>query len=311
MSRSDLWGPYHPELRAVRWFPRVAVGPRTLRLWRFSLPARRSTPEVNAASVTLRHGASARLFRPTRVSAGAPAVLWIHGGGLVMGSPTFDEATNISLSRDLGAVVLAPSYRLAPEHPAPAALDDVYAAYLELIARADEWGVDSARIAIAGASAGGGLAAALVQRIHDEGGVQPVFQLLVYPMLDDRTTLRTDQDSPRLRVWTPQANHFGWRSYLAREPGGADVPAGIVPARREDLSGLPPAWIGVGSLDLFHDEDAVYAERLCAAGVSCEFEVVPGAVHGFDGMFPRTDAVRAFYASWVRALRQAFSTPGR
>ncbi|WP_240658995.1 alpha/beta hydrolase, partial [Microbacterium sp. CPCC 204701] len=126
-----------------------------------------------------------RHFRPRPAGEGAPvpALLWIHGGGLILGTPQQDDATNLSLSRELGIAVFSASYRLAPDHPAPAALDDLVAGFRELVARADELGIDPARIAIGGASAGGGLAAALAQRLLDEGGTQPVFQLLVYPML--------------------------------------------------------------------------------------------------------------------------------
>ncbi|WP_164861578.1 alpha/beta hydrolase fold domain-containing protein, partial [Microbacterium sp. CPCC 204701] len=170
---------------------------------------------------------------------------------------------------------------------------------------ADELGIDPARIAIGGASAGGGLAAALAQRLLDEGGTQPVFQLLVYPMLDDRTALRDDVDARHMRMWSPASNRFAWSAYLGADAEATGIRESVVPARRHDLSGLPPAWIGVGTLDLFHDEDVEYALRLREARVPCELTVVPGAFHGFDAVFRRAGVTREFHAEWVRALRAA------
>jgi acetyl esterase/lipase len=251
-----------------------------------------------------------RVFRhaePGISSAPAPALIWIHGGGLILGAPQQDDASNLALARELGITVLAASYRLAPDNPAPAALDDLVAGFRAVVDRADEFGIDPARIAIGGASAGGGLAAALAQRLLDEGGRQPVFQLLVYPMLDDRTVLRDDIDRRQLRIWSPESNRYAWSAYLGADAGTTGIPASKVPARRADLRGLPPAWIGVGSLDLFHDEDVDYAYRLRQAGVPCELMVVPGAFHGFDAVFRNAGVTREFRAEWSRVLRAAFA----
>ena len=148
-----------------------------------------------------------------------------------------------------------------------------------------------------------GLAAALALLAHDRGEVTPTLQLLTYPMLYDRSG--TTPDTPKYRLWSPKSNRFGWKSYL----GTAD-PQLAVPARREDLSGLPPAWIGVGTNDLFHDEDLAYAERLTAAGVPCDVEVVPGAFHGFDQVVPKAAVSRAFFASQCAALRTTLAPKG-
>ena len=134
---------------------------------------------------------------------------------------------------------------------------------------------------------------------------RPVFQLLVYPMLDDRTTTRTDIDGTNHRAWNQASNLFGWKSYLGREPGGAEVPAQAAPARREDLSGLPPAWLGVGTCDLFHDEDLEYARRMNAAGVPCDVFVVNGAFHGFDVTTRDAGVSRDFRGVYTAALRRA------
>jgi acetyl esterase/lipase len=190
-------------------------------------------------------------------------------------------------------IVTMVEYRLAPEHPYPAALEDCYSALAEL---AGLPAVDSGRIAIGGASAGGGLAAALALLARDRAEVLPRFQLLVYPMLDDRSSMTAEK--PYYRLWNTRANQLGWAAYL----GDAD-PQVVVPARRNDLSGLPPAWIGVGSHDLFHDEDLAYAEGLIGAGVPCEVEVVPGAFHCFDMIAPKLPMSRRFFDSQCEILR--------
>jgi acetyl esterase/lipase len=199
--------------------------------------------------------------------------------------------------------VVSAEYRLAPENPCPAAIDDCHTAWTWLRERAASLGVDPARVAVGGQSAGGGLAAALVQRLHDEVGPQPLAQWLFCPMLDDRTAARRDLDRVGHLVWNNRLNHFGWRAYLAAEPGVSKVPRYAVPARRGDLSGLPPAWIGVGDIDLFHDEDRAYAEQLRADGVETQFEVVPGGPHGFEAWGRDTEVGRTYLAAartWLR-----------
>ena len=208
-----------------------------------------------------------------------PVTLYMHGGGFVVG----DLDTQDMIARALCAwgetLVISVDYRLAPEHPFPAALDDCFAALGWLIEHADELGVDPSRVMIGGNSAGGGLAAALAQRAHD-AGLNVVFQLLVYPMLDDRTVPRAEAAGEYTLVWTPKANRYGWASYLGAEPGVGAPPPYAAPARRADLAGLPAAWIGVGSVDLFHDEDVEYARRLTDAGVDCTLYVAKGMPHG-------------------------------
>ena len=139
--------------------------------------------------------------------------------------------------------------------------------------------------------------------MRDLAEVAPAFQLLVYPMLDDRTVTRTDLDTRHVRVWTPGSNRFAWTSYLGREPGGANVSPYAAPARRDDLSALPPAGIGVGTLDLFHDEDVRSAARLTECGVPCELFLVEGAFHGFDALFTKAGVTGEFWREQARALR--------
>ncbi|WP_240034859.1 alpha/beta hydrolase fold domain-containing protein [Glaciihabitans arcticus] len=191
-----------------------------------------------------------------------------------------------------------------PSIPPRPAIEDAYAGLLWTFAHED---IDPTRVAIGGASAGAGLAAGLALYAHDRGEVTPVFQLLVYPMLDDRTVTRTDHDTRGVRVWTPGSNRFGWTSYLGHEPGLPTASEYAAPARRNDLRGLPPAWIGVGTLDLFFDEDVAYARRLLDAGVPCDTFIVPGAFHGFDALFRTKPVSREFWREQARALREALA----
>jgi acetyl esterase/lipase len=276
------------------------VGPRSLKLIRRLSGLRRSKTPDGVEVLTLGSGVGVRLHRPVGVEQPGPALLWIHGGGYVMGSAQQDDALCHRFTRELGITVAAVDYRLAPEHPYPAPLEDCYSALTWL---AGLPAVDRARLAIGGASAGGGLAAALALLARDRGELTPTLQLLAYPMLDDRSG--AGPKNPNYRLWGPKSNRFGWSAYL----GNAD-PMIAVPARHDDLSGLPPAWIGVGTHDLFHDEDLAYAERLTAAGVPCHVEVVQGAFHGFDLVVPKAAVSQSFFASQCASLRTALSKKG-
>jgi acetyl esterase/lipase len=303
---------FHPELRrAAFWIPRLSFGPRLTRLanrlQRAGKPPR--PPEIDG--VTIRDEIVAggngqpmrvRLYLPNGAVGSRAAMLWMHGGGMIIGVPEQDEAQNVELCRDYGLVVAAVAYRLSPQHPYPAPLEDCYAALRWLHSHANALQISTDRLAVGGNSAGAGLAAGLALLAHDRAEFSVAFQLLIYPMLDDRTAVRTDVDERRLRLWTTKSNRFGWRSYLGREPGGEGVPVYAAPARRDDLSGLPPAWIGVGTCDLFHDEDVSYARRLSAAGVPCTLKVVEGAFHGFEIAGRGAAIVRDFRCSYVTAL---------
>ena len=291
---------FHPDLRRVaRVIPKQLITPATLPIVRLAtrLMGRHTPDDVEV--LTLTSGVGVRLYRPTGPSRTGPALLWIHGGGYLIGSAAQDDQLCRRFARELGATVASVDYRLAPENPYPVPLEDCYTALAWLVGLPS---VDPARVAIGGASAGGGLAAALALLARDRGEIPLAAQLLVYPMLDDRTVDRDDLDNPGHRLWNQSSNKFGWACYLA----DAD-PDVAVPARREDLSGLPPAWMGVGTLDLFHDEDLAYAERLRAAGVPCQVEVVSGAFHGFDGIVPKAEVSQSFFNSQCAVLREAFA----
>ncbi|KQO95796.1 alpha/beta hydrolase [Leifsonia sp. Leaf264] len=309
---------FHPDLALARYVPKFSFGPRLTRLMQKAKPRVPAAPDdvlIEDVTATGPDGVgevSLRVYRPRSLRDAAPALFWIHGGGFISGSPEQDEASSIGFARSLGITVVALRYRLAPTHPSPAAVEDAYAGLLGVFDQAEARGIDPERIAIGGASAGGGLAAGLVLYAHDRGEVRPAFQLLVYPMLDDRTVTRTDMDTRNVRIWSPGSNRFGWTSYLGVEPGSDGVSPYAAPARRGDLSGLPPAWIGVGSLDLFHDEDLAYAARLEASGVPCDVVVVPGAPHGFDAVFRKAAVSREFWRTQAEVLRLAlFEVPAR
>ena len=260
-------------------------------------------PEVTLATHHVENGRIRVLtFSPTQRSAPRPAVLWIHGGGMCVGTPQIEAQLSGQLARDVGAVVVSPEYRLAPEDPFPAALDDCMATLQWMVKNADEFGIDPDRIAVHGVSAGGGLAAAVAQRAFDEG-IPLRAQALGYPMLDDRTVLRGDQAGRGEVTWTPTSNRWAWTAYLGHEPRMSDAPEYAAPARRTDVAGLPPAWIGVGELDLFYEESVAYAGTLTAGGVSCELVTVPGMYHAADHVAPKALPMKNFHASMVEFLR--------
>ena len=239
-----------------------------------------------------------------------PAVLHIHGGGYVVGSAEMFLAGAQATAAQHDCVVVTVDYRLAPETPFPGALEDNYAALSWLHAHADELGVDRTRIAVKGESAGGGHAAALTIAARDRGEVPIAFQCLIYPMLDDRTgTSRPVPAHMGAYGWTPANNRFGWTSLLGVPAGSPIVPPSSVPARVENLAGLPPAFIGVGSIDLFMAEDVDYA-RLIEAGVQTELYVAPGGFHGFSMLDPAAKISVAFNKAWNDALGRALAARG-
>ena len=231
-----------------------------------------------------------RIYRPKGAEGLLPCVYAIHGGGYVMGSRDMEDLRFDSWCQALGVAGASVEYRLSPETPYPGPLEDCYSGLRWLLDNADELGIDAARTGICGTSAGGGLAAGLALLARDRGEFQPAFQMLVYPMLDDRqVTTSSRWDVP---VWSPSNNEFGWRSYLGPLYGSDDVPVYAAPARAGDLSGLPPASVWVGTADGFCDEDIAYAQRLNQAGVPTELHVYPGGPHGFDAFSERAQVSR-------------------
>ncbi|MFI0085369.1 alpha/beta hydrolase [Streptomyces bobili] len=234
-----------------------------------------------------------------------PVVYHVHGGGMVLGTNRVGVDQILDWARELDMVVVSVEYRLAPEHPYPAPVDDVYAGLLWTAEHAKELGADPERIVIAGASAGGGLTAALALLLRDRGGPRPVGQVLLCPMLDDRNDTPSSHQMAGLGVWDRTANETGWTALLGEVRGGPDVSPYAAPARAEDLSGLPPAFLDVGSAETFRDEAVAYASRIWQAGGVAELHVWPGGFHGFDGFAPQaavSRAARTAQLEWLRRL---------
>lgn len=249
-----------------------------------------------------------RTFRPAAATGSLPALYWIQGGGYVLGAPDLDDAMCEQIALDQQCMVASVAYRRAPETPFPAAHDDCHAGARWLFAEAEALGIDPSRIVVGGASAGGGAAAALALRARDEGDFTFAHQLLIYPMLDDRSDTGSARRVVDRELWNRQSNDLAWRAYLGEAYGTDAVSPYAAPSRAENLSGLPAATIFVGELDLFLDEDLDYARRLIGAGVHTELHLYPAVYHGFDVHNPGAATSRRFIADRADALRRAFAT---
>jgi acetyl esterase/lipase len=246
-----------------------------------------------------------RIYRPEKQTGLLPALLWIHGGGYMLGEIDQEDATCKQFVLAANCVVVSVEYRLAPEHPYPAPLEDCYAALKWLSSHAKELKADHSHIAIGGASAGGGLAAGLAILARDRAEVPVMFQLLVYPMINDCNVVPASDTLPDALFWTRESNLMGWRSYLGCEPGAKDISCYASAYRATALEDLPAAYITVGDIDLFSQEDTDYARRLIAAHVPTELHVYPGGPHAFDMLVPSADISKRFTADIHRALKRA------
>lgn len=251
-----------------------------------------------------------RFYRPREAPPGPlPCLVWIHGGGMVLGTPETDDARVSAYVLGAGCAVASVDYRLAPEHPHPTPVEDCYRALRWTAERAGVLGVDPKRLAVGGISAGGGLAAATALIARDRGGPPLVFQFLLCPMLDDRNTTQSSREFTEAVTWPRANNLYGWAALLGPLAGGDEVSPYAAPARAADLSELPPAYVDVGELEVFRDECAQYALRLIGAGVSTEFHLWPGAFHGFDGVLPRLSLPRRAAGEQIAVLRRALGGP--
>ena len=229
------------------------------------------------------------------------AYLHIHGGGYILGSPEGSDLQNLVTASKLGIIILSVDYRLAPENPIPAPLDDCYAALSWLHENSERLSIDRSRIGIGGESAGGGLAASLAIKARDLGQYNICYQSLTYPMLDDRTGSRENPGDPLVGefVWTREFNMYAWNSYLK----GSNREAPQVPARLERFEDLPPTWMFTVSLDLFRDENIRYAHKLMSAGVSCDLVVYPGACHAFQRI-ENSELAKRYRNDFINALER-------
>ncbi len=263
---------------------------------RRTVPGPAGEPDVEVYIINAKPGAS------------RPGILHMHGGDYVAGSASASVRPLQEVASALDCSVVTVEYRLAPETTYAGSVEDHYASLLWLYQHADEVGVNPDRVAVMGESAGGGHAALLAIAARDRGEVPLAFQLLVYPMLDDRPGSTREVPPQMGRItWTATANQFGWGAFLGQEAGGASVPSAGVPARVTSVEGLPPAFIGVGGIDLFVLESVEYARRLIEAGVPTRLLVVPGAFHGFDGLAADTEIAQRFNAAKLDALRGALA----
>jgi len=251
-----------------------------------------------------------RVFRPVTASGPLPCLYWTQGGGYVLTAPDMDDQFCEEIVERHSCVVVSVDWRRAPEHPFPAPAEDCYAGLAWTVSNAEELGIDATRIAIGGHSSGGGSTAGLALLVRDRGEFTVAHQLLIYPMLDDTDTTPSSHLVTDPEVWNRTSNEIGWRGYLGDTYGTEDVSPYAAPTRMKDLTGLPPATVLTGELDLFVDEDVTYAQRLMQAGVSTELHVYRGAHHGFDRMVPQAAVSQRFIADRDAALRYAFAGAG-
>lgn len=242
---------------------------------------------------------------PAGAPASRPALYLIHGGGFYGGDHRTGLDTMLETAEQLGATLVSVGYRLAPEHPYPAQVEDAYAGLLWVAGHAGELGIDPERIVVAGASAGGGLGAALALYVRDKGGPRLLGQLLLAPLLDDRNDSASALQMDEVELFDRGGNGFAWSTLLGEAAGGADVPQYAAPARATDLSGLPPAYLDVGSAECLRDEVLAYADRIWQAGGDAELHVWPGGIHSFDRKAPWARISKAAVAArrdWLQRL---------
>lgn len=295
-----------PELRpALEQMPPLEITRENVAFIRTALAARQqpSTVEVSSEVRTVATdygGVDVYVYRKSDRPA-QPALLWIHGGGYIIGSAQDERARVIAAELDM--TVFSVDYRLAPEHPFPAGAEDCYATLEWIVRQATALGVDPQRLAIGGASAGGGMSAGVALMNRDRANHPLRLQLLLYPMIDNLHDTASGQYENH-PIWNQGTSFRAWEMYLDGTPGASASPYAAA-ARATDLGGLPPAYVCVGSEDLFRDEDVEYARRLIAAHVPCELAIFPGLYHGGDAFVPQAAVSRRLQQSFLAALRDA------
>jgi acetyl esterase/lipase len=318
----DITERIDPQVRARLDQYRQLVGPEGLsgirdiperRRLQAELTALRAAPvaadDVEVHDLSIGPGVPVRVYRPRASTRPSPCLIYLHGGGMVAGSVDGDHAKTVALARATGCVVVSVEYRLAPEHPYPAATDDCYAGLAGVVDRHRELGIDPDRIGLYGSSAGGCLAVGVALLARDRGGPAIAHQLLVSPMLDDRSSPPSTVTNTGFGAWSREANIQTWQAWLGDDFGTDRISLYAAPARAADVAGLPPTYIDVGDLDLLRDEAVDFARRLSWAGVPVELHVYPGGIHGGESLAP--DAALSVRVLGYRhdALRRALSSP--
>jgi acetyl esterase/lipase len=317
---TDIEPLIHPELRGI--FAELPHQPtlydvegiRTLRSMLANSTAALNPPSGLPVTVTDEHidvpaperRIRLRIYRPQDDTSTRPGLFWIHGGGLSTGLPEQDENLCIRFVAESGLTVVSVDYRLVPENPYPAGLDDCEAGLEWMFDHADQLHVDPHRIGAGGTSAGGGLVVALALRVRDRGRRSLAFQIPLYPMLDASNTTLSSRQITDDRTWDREKNISSWGMYLAG--GAADEDYQAVPARATDLSGLPPTYTSIGELEVFRDETVQFVSRLAQAGVPVEFHLYPGCFHACEMLFPQTRIAQRILADHVEAATR-FARP--
>jgi acetyl esterase/lipase len=303
--------PLDPEIAAAL----AASGGRSPSLTAAGIPLRRKenaqlrpTDEelTRGGRFTVEDRESLLILRPAFTEP-AGGIFYLHGGGMVVGDNRSGIAEMLDWATEFGLVIVSVDYRLAPEHRYPAAIEDCYAGLEWTATHATELGFDPARLIIAGGSAGGGLTAALALLARDRGGPAVLGQALICPMIDDRNDTVSARQMTGVDVWDSEANEMAWTALLGAARGGPDVSPYAAPARATDLTGLPPAFIDVGSVETFRDEDVAYATAIWQAGGSAELHVWPGGFHSFDTFAPQAALSRDAKAARIAWLRRLLS----
>ncbi len=245
-----------------------------------------------------------RIYRPAGLHY-TPALLWIHGGGMVTGFMDQDEQLLRHICHMAGVTIFSVDYRLAPEHPYPTPLNDCYEALCYMHNNAQSLNIDPQRLSIGGASAGAGLAAGLALKARDIGDIPVTTQILLYPMIDDTNVHPADELHPDTFSWNRENNRYGWAAYLDELESTDKVPSYAAPIRETNLTNLPPTFIAVGTVDLFLNENLIYAQNLLKAGVSTELHVYPGAIHGFVSTVPEAPMTQSCVNSIISSLNRS------
>lgn len=279
----------------------------------FEIPHVESSPLVNTTTRKIQGPETelkVKIYEAVdRADCKLPALLWIHGGGYILGDPDIDDGLCEQFVLAAKCVVVSVDYRLAPQNPYPAPLEDCYAALKWMADSAEELKIDASRIAIAGASAGGGLTAALALLARDRGGPKIAYQMPLYPMIDDRNITSSSYEINKEnfpKLWNREQNRLAWSMYLG-DAVNNEVPPYAAPARARDLTGLPPTYTCIGVLDLFRDETIEYVNRLAQADVPVEFHLYPGCYHGFESIFNDIEISNRARNEYIQALTAALN----